>query len=204
MAFIPIPNTARVSIEFNWGGVTVVITLFFNKASSWTATQLEDLAGEINLWAASELLPILSSDIELIQTNATDQASDSGASIDVPASGTPAGGVAQPTTAQNVAAVVTHRTASRGRSFRGRTYVPGLPITAMSTVGTFSATTMTNLLAAFAALSDVETATGSTHVVASRFTGNAPRVTGVTTPITSYTMDSNSDSQRRRLRGRGT
>lgn len=204
MAFIPIPNTARVSIEFNWGGVTVVITLYFNKASAWTDAQLTALAGDINGWVADELLPLMSSDIELISTNATDQSSSSGSSIDVAAAGTPAGEVAQPSIAQNVAAVVTHRTANRGRSYRGRNYIPGLPITAMQTVGTLSAATISALVAAYAALSDVETAEGCTHVVASRFADKAPRTTGVTTPITSYTVDSNSDSQRRRLRGRGT
>lgn len=203
MAFIPTPNTARVALEFSYSGQECVITLWFEATVSFDATSLTALAASVRNWAVDNLLPILSAAMSLVQIRATAQDSSSAPSI-VYTTGLPeSGGDSSAGEDPQVAAVASFRTDLRGRSYRGRNYVPGITVNARSAVGLMSTTFVAALAAAYAALSDVETDTDTTHVVVSHYTGGAPRAAGVTTPITEYIVDQPTDTQRRRSYGRG-
>lgn len=199
MAFIPLPNGIKVSVEFELAGQQVVITLWFKGSAPATALELNDLNVAILDWAQDELLPLLSTAITLTGATSTAQDSDS-APTDYNAL-TPAqnGAVSSDSIPNNVALVTSFLTALRGRSYRGRVYMPGLPANALSDAATVGSSLVTALAAAFAALSDVETITGLEHVVASHFTNGAPRTTAVGTPVEAYRTGSTLDSQRRRL-----
>jgi hypothetical protein len=103
----------------------------------------------------------------------------------------------------NVTVAVKKATGRAGRSYRGRTYVVGLPLGAYSD-NRLTTTYATALLDAFDAL----TAVGGPLdifqlVVLSEVSGGVPRAEGVTTPVTGFAIDPVLDSQRRRLPGRG-
>jgi len=98
----------------------------------------------------------------------------------------------------SVALVVSTRTAKTGRSFRGRTYLPGLT-EASVTGNNVNALTMTT---AADYLDDIVTDLATANfdlVVYSLYSEGAPRVTPVQTPITTAVINSRVDTQRRRL-----
>jgi len=97
------------------------------------------------------------------------------------------------------ACVVNLKTGNRGRSYRGRFYLPG--ITQNDVVDSLLTTDAQGAYGDALSLfeTDVE-ALGWTWVVASQYTNGAPRVTGVTTPITEVTVRTQLGTQRRRVR----
>jgi hypothetical protein len=102
----------------------------------------------------------------------------------------------------NVTLAVKWQTGYAGRSYRGRTYFIGLTennVTGDTVAGAYAS----GLQGAFEQLmSDLDGA-GFGMGVLSRYHNNAPRTAGVLTPITSVSVDTVIDSQRRRLQGRG-
>jgi len=203
MAFVPIPNSVKSSLDFTWGGQNVAITMGWTKETSVQGSDLTTLATALEGWADDYLMEHLNSGLVLVNINCTDVSSESGTSYDLqlttPRAGTESG-VAVP---NNVAAVVTQRTLLRGRSYRGRVYIPGLSNSSLLNTIQLTSAAMAALLADFYALFDVETAVGLWRSVHSRWHDKAARTTGVATRIWTYSVDSYLDSQRRRLGGRG-
>lgn len=111
----------------------------------------------------------------------------------------------------NVTLAVKWGTGLAGRSFRGRTYHIGLVITQVDTNDNVVASELNAIVGAYDALrTALDNATlGVEMVVVSRYSGvdanhkPIPRVTGITTPISGVSADPVTDSQRRRLPGRG-
>lgn len=102
----------------------------------------------------------------------------------------------------NVTLCIKWTTENRGRSFRGRTYHVGLTESQV-TDNEVVAVAMGQFTTAYGALlTDLATA-GWPLVIASRYANNQPRITGVATLVTGFSIDPFIDSQRRRLPGRG-
>lgn len=212
MPFVPVPNTVQVNTVFEMDGQEVEMTSYFEKAGGVTLTNIEDLLDRINALLVTGLLPFLGNTIKLIRLvgNLLDAADSLQAILNIdPAVEGGATGAAAP---NNVALCMSLRTASRGRSFRGRNFIPGIPrdLITESSVNTGSVTAYTDFYAAYM---DVGADLGFEMVVVSRYSGYTvvdgkkvptPRVTGITTPVTAaYVVDRTVDSQRRRLPGRG-
>lgn len=202
MAFIPLPNSIQVCWHFLWASQKVQFCLVVkNDAGDPDVTDLSAAANVAADFWANQLASDLSSGISCTETVATDMTQESGQQVKV-AVGT-AGIVANNSVPNNVAGVISLRTAKRGRSYRGRIYVPGIPHDQLATSTTLAGTITTNLLSHFGTLFTAFANGGFTPVVASR------RHNGVTTnpahleSITTLVMDSFVDSQRRRLFGRG-
>jgi len=210
MAFIPVPNTAQVNIRYLYAGQQIENTLYFSKGSAFSGTDLQDLADEVwDRWQSDVMLD-LSNALQLTSVYVVDltTATSGVATHTESANGLNSGSAATP---GNVAFCIKFTTASRGRSFRGRIYLPGIPIGYESTPGILNQSDADTLLEdVTGAIGQIEVGTGLDHVVVSRYSGvdvngdPIPRTTGLATPVTgiSYT-DRNSDSQRRRLPGRG-
>lgn len=203
MAFIPIPNAIRASIEAIYGGQKVVLTLGWEKAGAVVEQDLNDLNDALEDWVSTHLFSAVSDQLSFTGVTSTDQTTESSPSIYKAFTPAISGNQANEATPGNVAAVVSFLTDLRGRSYRGRNYVPGIDSAAFTSPGNLGAAFAAVLLAAYTALSDVTTATNLTHSVLSTHHNGAPRVTGVATPVSSYSIDLKSDSQRRRLPGRG-
>lgn len=198
MPFIPLPNGVRAVLEFNLAGELVVNVFHFTCDSAITTVNLTAL-GEVlaDMWA-NDLVGLFSTDMSLQQIVLTDVSTEDSIQVtyttDLPEPGV-AGGDAAP---NNVAVCSTYRTERIGRSYRGRTYWAGLDETLIVN-NTPNSSIVTNILTALADMIIAADVMGFTFVVASYRHNNAPRVTGVATPITALTMDTRSDSQRRRL-----
>jgi hypothetical protein len=102
------------------------------------------------------------------------------------------------------ALVLTKRTALRGRSYRGRIYVPGL-IEGQVTANAVSSAYQTNYLNFWNGLLTITTTLNSFEmVVLSKKQNGSWLAQGILTPVIGFTTDGQVDSQRRRLPGRGS
>lgn len=210
MPFVPVPNTIAVDVVYLYAGQRVENTLYFERGDGWDTTSITTFLNDLQAWISQELMPVLSQAIQFIELAA--RLLDTASSIGIVNTVSPvvSGGVAGDAVSNNVSYTVSFRTGLTGRSFRGRNYVPGIPVTSVAS-NTIGAGFRTALLAYYTGLMALGVDNGITWVVVSRFSGvdsngdPIPRVTGVTTPIVSVgTFDTTVDSQRRRLPGRGT
>lgn len=90
-----------------------------------------------------------------------------------------------------VSAVVTFRTTVRGRSRRGRVYLPPYTRGVLASGGILDPTVITALIAEFVGFNSALVSSSIVHSVASYLLGLA-------TPIATYTVDNKLDVQRRR------
>jgi len=200
MAFIPIPGCASAVIEGSYYSNPIITVLHFAKAGGgdFSASDCAALAGIVATAWPFFMLPVMSNQYSFISAKVTDQSDEFGPSSTVSAFPPVFGAQTSPGLPGHTTLVMTHRTALRGRSFRGRTYMPGL--TEDGVVGnTVEAARSLALGTAFNDFMADVTGAGYVFVIASRYTGNAPRVTGLATPVTSSGFRDNIvDSQRRR------
>jgi len=204
MAFVPVPNTALFEIRYTLFDQLIENTLWFEEALPWTTSTLADQCEFLHDWVVAELFPSMSSDITLREVFGTSMESATAPTGSFVPVTPPAGDVPTGSEAGNVALGVTFRTGQRGRSFRGRNYIAGIP-TSSRTGNQINSAFAVNMVAAYQMLADSFGAMLGTFVVVSRYSGGAPRVAGVTTPVLVVaTHDLNIDSQRRRLTGRGS
>lgn len=205
MAFIPVANVCMVELIYTWDGQRCENTLYIEFPGAWTVLTMTALLTEITDWWSTEMAIELSSDLTLVLVRGSDLSSQNG--IFVESTGNlPVSGVnVTESVPNNVAGCITFGTGLRGRSYRGRNYIPGMTNANVAN-NTIAPTSLGNIEAAYAALSSYiqNVDIGCDHVVVSRYTNNAPRTAGITTPVISYTMDNIVDSQRRRLPGRGS
>lgn len=204
MAFISIPLSVKVAMEFIRGGVRIILTFHFTKSTAWVIGDMQTLATNMRDWWINQYKVIQPTDIALSRITVTDLSTQFGLYHELNIDPTIPGLVASPSLPGNATLAVTLLTAQRGRSFRGRSYVPLLD--ELHTGGdVVTATHVTSILTVYAALvTQLQTSMPTvTWVVASRFANHQPRVTGIVTPIIAFKSDSVVDSQRRRLTGRG-
>lgn len=156
-------------------------------------------------WWTANIKPLSSVDLTLRGVRGTSLHSASSPVVETLVGSPTAGSVVQPSLPNNVALVVTNRTASRGRSFRGRTYFAGLPQTDEATPTAVSPATVVAILAAVAALLPaLQAYDGSlTWGVFSQVAGHVVRAVGLYTAYNAHDANADFDSQRRRLAGRG-
>lgn len=203
MAFIPTPNTARVSLTFTQDGQQLVNVFYFTKDDGYTSeVELEALAQSVvDNWRI-HVLPMQVADVTGVIVKAVDTSQPDGFGTEFidPMTGTNAG-TAMPVNDTFCIKWVTGRV---GRSYRGRTYHIGLMSQAVadSKVLVGSAT---DFVEAYNGWFEAMLADGNQLVIASFTHNGAPRTSAVITFVTGATYaDLNLDSQRRRLPGRGT
>lgn len=205
MAFIPLPAGIRVSMEYTLDG-QLVVNVYHVKASAPIGTiYLEAVLEAFKQWWTEDMVANFTSSIGLERIVVKDVSVEDGIAVEEqypsPYYGTIGSAAAVP---NNVAIVVGLKTAQTGRSFRGRNYYAGL----LESDFAISILSPTRVAALFASvlllpgrLNDLAEAE---LAVASYYNNGAPRVTGVLSPVTTMTLNSIADSQRRRLPGRGT
>jgi len=204
MAYIPVADTVEVELFQRLHGQKIENTLYFRLTGGMTGADIIDLWNQLLIWWTTSFKVVLSEDLSLFGAKITDLSTQTGVSMNFNApTPNPTGDVEFAALPGNVALTVSFRTNSRGRSYRGRNYVAGLaePSVVGNTVDT---SVITGLQDAYTDLISLPTSGGWEWVVVSRYTNNAPRVTGVATLISSASVvDPYVDSQRRRLTGRG-
>ena len=203
MQFIPVPNVAQIELLYDIQGQKCENVLHyagFNVGDPGTLQALCDSA--LASWGQT-MKGQQSENLTLVSIKATDLTSQDGATFeyttDLPQPGSAAGEMLP----FNCALVLSLKTAKRGRSYRGRVYVPGLVETQQAssiwTAGTLTAFQSWYTYWDYLDVSGEPYALG----VVSRFHNGAPRTTGVFENVTSVVVNNVVGSQRRRLPGRG-
>jgi len=211
MAFVPVANTVEFEIRMLLDGQKVENTLYFGRNFVPTAAQMLAFAQVLAEWWAENVADYTGTGVDLVEVYATDLTSATGPTATYVPPTSITGNVDSDTLPNNVSIVASFRTASRGRSYRGRNYIVGLTEGAV-TKSTVEDATITAILAAYDQLLSIGTGTGWAWYIVSRFSGvdpdtgkPIPRAVGVRTPVTSVVVvDPVTDSQRRRLPGRGS
>jgi len=200
MSFIPTVNSIKVVIIGSLFGQQIVIDITVGKSSAITVTDLENVAPEMRDWWNDELAPQVVNDYTINNVKAYDMSSSTAPVYDFPCS--EAGDLTDTACANNVAAAISFRTANRGRTSRGRIYIGGLPVNPASGV-VMTGTTQAALAVAGFNINDYLTPLSLFHTVVSLYSNGSPRTSGLAQPTINYVVNSDYDSQRRRLQGRG-
>ena len=204
MAFIPALDCVKVALHFLWNSQQCINTLWYQNIApgSYTAQQRIDLTTELLAWWNNHAKLNLSADISLQAIEVINQESASAPStLTVYSPVIP--GVGSASTPLNVALCISFRTALRGRNFRGRNYVGGVPIAAMVDRGTFAVSNVGSIATACFKLSDPAIITKGFQKIASHFVNKLPRPTALLTSVNAVVGETLADSSRRRLIGRG-
>jgi hypothetical protein len=206
MASVPVPNVVMAELLQGLGGETIENTLYFDVGAAVTPLDLTALGEMLTSWWEDMIRPQISSACSLLRIELTDLTGPLGPATThvagLPISGANAG---EPVSS-NVAPAISFHTASRGRSFRGRNYISGLPDAGI--VGNVVAgVVIAALTTGYADLKTRADTLGFPWVVVSRYSGvdpvtkkPIPRASGIATPVlTASFADNFVDSQRRRL-----
>jgi hypothetical protein len=186
-----------------WDLQEVENTIWVEFAATPDGAALAAMAAIIGGWYRTNVLPNLSSAVQLVECAATDMTTNVGATGTWVAPSGSVGGLVSPSLPNNVAMCVSFRTAGRGRSNRGRNFVPGLAEDGVS-ANTILAARAALITTAYNSLIGTIADNAGTWVIASRVSEGVPRLIGQTSPVTAALVtDLYVDSQRRRLPGRG-
>lgn len=201
-AFIPVPDTARVRMVYSSNGSEVMNVFHWKGSAPLSSADLLGLVTAVNTAWAANLKPrqINTCKLLFIEATALDAPSAPQVTLSVNVAGTASGSAAP----NNVTFAAKFATGMTGRSHRGRMFFVGLN-QAGTTGDQLDPTTAAAEIAAIQAFFvAVNVAVGYAHVVVSYCQDKLWLTTGAAYDVISYLLtDTNLDSQRRRLAGRG-
>lgn len=210
MPFVPVANTVEVELRMLLDSQHIENTLYFNMGGAPDPDQMNDLGNALITWWEDQYSTQASTSLELREVVVTSLQSATAPQISVAPAVSAFGDLSSPVLPSNVSLCLSLRTASRGRSFRGRNYFAGLTESQVSG-NTVSDPTVDALIDIYDLLRVTPVHDSGEHCVVSRFSGvdpvthrPIPRVAGINTLVTSViVVDKTIDSMRRRLPGRG-
>lgn len=203
MPFVPLPNTIKVEMCYSQDSQKVENVFHVRTPNPINESELDSVHGLFYTWYSQYLQPYQSNTLLATRYILTDASQQYGIGKEYAPGVVNSGAVSSsPALPNHVSLAIKWNTGLRGRSYRGRTYHLGL-VEADVVGNNVISVTLANIIDNYEAILSILDAQGYTLVVASKFQGNAPRTTGVTTPILTVTSDGTVDSQRRRLPGRG-
>ncbi len=204
MPFVPVPNVAQIDVVYNWDGQIVENVLHYKKATGTPSeSDLIAITDAISSYFQDHLVPLMSSTLTLLRVV--------GKLLDiadglfyVSTAGLPvAGGGGSAPLPNSNSIAYSWRTASAGRSFRGRTFHVGL-MEGQIAGNELTSAAVSAIGSAYNGLIGAGVPAGFELVVVSRQHAGVPRLTGIATEVSAgFFTDNVLDSQRRRLPGRG-
>jgi len=206
MPFIPAPDTAQVEVIASLFGQIIENILYFSVTGGFEPTQIAQLAATVADYWSSDMLPHLSDNYTLLRVEAKDISSDGQPSYTNTAHVGESGAISGGCLPGGSAFCVSFRSGLSGRSYRGRNFIGGIPLSNVSGNQVLSAWA-DPLVAVYAGINDAVDADlpGVFQAIVSRFHLGAPRTEALVSPVVSWVAtDYNVDAQRRRLTGRGT
>jgi len=186
MAFIPVTGSVQVTVEGVADNQLTINDTFWQASGAVTLFGMSGLGEAISGWVGAALAPLLSRDWASTRVRVVDLGSPTGLFFETASVNT--GGVDIEACPNNVAACVSIRSANRGRSGRGRNFVPGIP-NSVCTLNTLDNGFISDLLNAYTQFIGAGTfIEGWEWCVLSRFNLGAPRTEGLMQPVVSVEM----------------
>lgn len=204
MAFVNLPFGVKVEVAWETGSGVAVCIHFVSKTTpaAITAAELVAINSAFDGWRTA-IRPVQPNVVTIAGIRSIDWSVPDGATVLTVPSASVAGSNANPILPLNVAICASHYTGLTGRSRRGRNYIPGIGENDVATGDVILAAARTVIVGAYQALRTDLLAAGFVQVVASFHANGAPRANGQGTAVLTTQIDQYSDSQRRRLAGRG-
>lgn len=198
--FIPFSGCAQANLQMTVDTIPAELTLGFRYVAGGAldAAALASLGGALHDWVFTDLKGALSSDVDFLNWHLVDLDALDGFVVDTPLGFTGTG--AASAVPNNVALTVTFITALRGRSYRGRNYVPGIPEGGLLNKHQWSDALMSGMNDVYGSLAGHVTTVSWEHVVLSRWLDKSPRSLGHAEPVLAYRSNKPIYTQRRRLR----
>jgi len=205
MPFIPAPQIIMVEFRALMAGQKIENRIMIDNLAPVTSGDLDTVALGYLAWAETEYFPILPASIQLVEVVCTDLTTDSGGQVSRPPSSPTFGGVGSEAMPNEVTICASLRSASRGRSARGRLFVLGLPKSQVLENNVITAH-LTALQSAISGIGSEAGVLGKQWVVVSyRHDGDVRPGGPVYFPITDVLfVDPVVDSQRKRKPGVGS
>jgi len=204
MAFVSAPDCAEAVINYSNDAGFMANVLNFHKTGGYTQTDIDALATAVDDEVATNFLPLINVSTTYVNTHVRglESAVDLESIVDT---GTDVGSASGTSMPNNATFVLSFRTGFTGRSARGRMYVPPMGDSALTTANVVNSTFRNAWLTAIGSLFSAAAIAGWDAVVISRQNAGVPLSPAVAREITQIVVtDDNIDSQRRRLKGRGT
>jgi hypothetical protein len=216
MAFIPAVNTAKVTLNQAMHGSTVNNVFHVVNETGWSPEELTALCEIVITWANDHYGSNVSTDLQFVSVAARDMTTDDAPGVEVGFPALSGGDIASPGLPGNVALACKFKTGFTGRNRNGRWFVAGLAESSVNG-NTIIDLTRDNIVIAFGQLRDALLAAGYTLVIASFYDGThlvdypdgtirkkpTPRATALLTSVETFVANTDTDSMRRRLNGRG-
>lgn len=203
LPFIPFTNCAEWVMRGNLSGQAAYITGAVQAAAALTPTDLLQIANDVAEWFTTDLNDFVHNLYTVDDVKVTDLTTQS-SPVYIGGSGLPdAGNLTGAIVPNNVALVISFTTVLRGRSYRGRNYVPAMAAANLSTSTTFTSTIAGDVANSFTNLHTALASDGFIPVILSRFNNGVRRTTGVAQPITGIIGRTAVGTQRRRVIGHG-
>lgn len=203
LPFIPFLDCAEVVVQGVNSATAAYLTMGFKFGGSIGSGDLDALLAIIEDWYHASVQPNITAEAAFNSAKATDLTTATGPISNLTFTGPNDGSASGAGVSNQDAMCVTFNTAKRGRSYRGRNYVPALPVGARVNGTLWTGTVAGVWTATYDDLKIRTLAGGWTHVVLSRQEGSIRRTVGVATPVTSYRANTPIATQRRRIIGRG-
>jgi len=190
IGFVPALNCAALVLDMLVNGHSVSTGAFINNAVSWTIDTLDELCNTAVSNFVAFVLPNLASNLSLIGAKATDITSETGPVGNFNPGTPPTGGDSAPSTSNNCAACIKVETGNRGRSYRGRNFMPGLPTDEVEG-NLIDIDWLDDLITTYGSYMNSMNGDGMTPVVLSRVSDGVARPEAIQTPVLSYTATNN-------------
>lgn len=206
MPFVPAPNIMMVEFLYTLNAQQCENRIMVDNLAAVTPSDLEDIAILAWNWWELTYAPEISSHCLLRGVQATDLTTDTGGQFLYAPDTTTTGGITGVAMPNEVSLCISLRSASRGRSARGRWFLAGLPRDGMGDDNQVSPGYASSLVTAMQGLINQISTAGKAVVIVSYRHDNVVRPGGpVFFPVVSASIvDQVVDSQRRRKPGVGT
>jgi len=188
MAFVAVPHACAIELRFTWAAVQVELTLGFSLLSDYTSTDLLDICDKVSTWWYTYARTYQRNQVMMREVYGRALHSQSGpaytSTLHAGVTGTKVTSSPLP---NNVAYVISLRTAGRGRANRGRNYWFGMSYDSLNGLNTIDATYRNGVIGVYQALLPGGAADPTPHrwCVISRQLNGVPQ--GRAVPITAVT-----------------
>jgi len=202
---IPVPNAVRVAMKYNVEGLTMYNIINVLQSSPASAGDLSAIAAVFQAWWETEWRATLSGSLVWLQADLTALDSSGSPVLTHVNSGSATGGLGGGVYPPNVSIAISLKTGLSGRSYRGRIYMPCVQPGFAVSGGRITTGAVAFIQPKVDALRTRLIASGRSLCVVSLYSGvdgsgnRIPRTVGVATPVTSISVGTRIDSQRRRL-----
>lgn len=204
MAFVPIPNGVEAIIRGTLDGENCVQTFGFTYDGDFGNSEMEDLAGAVDIVWGAFVDTYLGSQYEYVETVVRDMRTAIATQVTDNASATAGGNTTGTSLPNNVAIAVARRSNFTGRSARGRVFVPVTISSNLVDLNHISSGFAAAVVGMFEAIDIAAGLVDWTDVVVSRVQAGIPLTSALTYTVVEWlVVDTVLDSMRRRLPGRG-